>query len=573
MNNSDGPLDVVARSLEPEESAAVRAWLGANGGPIHPRAVLRNLEPVPDGLERPDPQDADAIRTIGVIGGGTAGYLTALALQAKRPWLDVTIVESKDIPIIGVGEATVPNIQLFLHHYLGIDPTDFYARVKPTWKLGIRFEWGPDSAGFMAPFDWGAQSIGALGSLREHGSINGFSVESLLMMADRTPVIDVEGSPVSLMKYLPFAYHLDNVRFVRYLTELAERRGIRHVDAVVTNVARSDDGWVDRLQTADGRELRYDFYIDCTGFRSMLLGKALETPFETYASSLFTDSAVTGNRSHCGQLKPYTMATTMDAGWCWTIPVPESDHLGYVYSSAAISHDAAAAELRRRFPGVDEPKLIRFTSGRHRHAWRGNVMAVGNAYAFVEPLESTALQMMTLTIVTLVSALPLTWAAPTARDLVNKFLADRWDALRWFLSIHYRFNTRLDTPFWKQARSQTDVSGWQPLLDIFATGAPLSRRDPLLRRAVQRAVPSAYGLPGVDNILLGQHVPTRLLPPAEPPERWQARSRAADALVRRALPQREALAAFITRPELLQELFDDRDSWAARPGLADAQIS
>jgi tryptophan 7-halogenase len=556
------PLDAVVESLEPQDAAAVRAWLGHR---LNPTSLLANHEPLADDhLLRPQGDDPAAVRTVGVIGGGTAGYLTALALRARRPWLDVTLVESTKIPIIGVGEATVPEMLRFLHQYLGIEPAEFYASVMPTWKLGIKFEWGPDPAGFMAPFDWGSHSIGALGALGVNGSINGFSLGSLLMMADRTAVFDVAGRPVSLMPYLPFAYHLDNARFVRYLTELAGRRGVRHVDATIAKIVLRGDDWVDHLRTADGRDLRYDFYVDCTGFRSRLLGDALHVPFQSYAGSLFTDSAVTGNHPHGGHLKPYTTATTMGAGWCWTIPVPESDHLGYVYSSAAIPDDEAGTELSGRFPGIADLKQVRFRSGRHKEAWRGNVMAVGNSYAFVEPLESSGLLMITGTLQLLVSSLPATWSRPTARAVVNRFVGAKWDALRWFLAIHYRFNTRLDTPFWKEARSLTDVSGIQPLLDIYASGAPLARQDRFLQHAMKDAAPPVFELAGVDNILLGQHVPAQLLPANETPDQWRMRWLAASALVRRAMPQREALAAFRSDPRLLRALFDDPSSWVGR---------
>jgi tryptophan halogenase len=559
-----GQLETVVRSLAPGDAAAVRSWLGAlDGEHLNPRALIREHEPAGSDVPRPAADEPRAIRTVGVIGGGTAGYLTALALRTTRPWLDVALVESKNIPIIGVGEATVPGMVAFLHHFIGVEPAEFYRQVEPTWKLGIKFLWGPDADGFTAPFDWGHHSIGGLGALQEQGTINGFSLGSLLMMSDRTPVLDIGGQPVSLMKYLPFAYHLDNGRFVRYLTGLAARRGVRHVDATVAETVLSGDDWIDYLRTTDGQELRYDFYVDCTGFRSLLMGKALGVPFESYASSLFTDSAITVNRDHGGRLKPYTTATTMDAGWCWTIPVPESDHLGYVYSSAAISDDQAAAELRRCFPGAGEPKQVRFRSGRHALAWQGNVMAIGNSYAFVEPLESTGLLMITSAIRILAASLPATWSRPLARDAVNASLARRWDGLRWFLAIHYRYNTRKDTPFWKQARSQADVSGLQPVLDLFASGAPLNRRQPAVRRIASEVAPLFYGLAGIDNILLGQHVPTQLMPTAEPARQWRARKRAAEALLRQALPQREALSAFAAHPDLLRQLHEDPDSWAA----------
>jgi tryptophan halogenase len=167
-------------------------------------------------------------------------------------------------------------------------------------------------------------------------------------------------------------------------------------------------------------------------------------------------------------------------------------------------------------------------------------------------------------VLALVSALPTSWSAPVCRQVVNDGLAAKWDALRWFLSIHYRFNTRLDTPFWKEAREHADVSGLQPLLDVFAGGAPLRFRDPLTLAFATTTAPTFYGIAGIDTILLGQRHPTRLLPRTEPIERWHERKAAADVLVRNALPQKDALAAFDTTPRLHHELFEDADSWARR---------
>ncbi|SDP57011.1 tryptophan halogenase family protein [Lentzea jiangxiensis] len=558
-------LDELVQTFSDDESAAVREWLGgAADAPQLPGISLRsNHEPLVEMLPRPAVDDQKAIRRVAVVGGGTAGYLTAIALRTKRPWLEVSLIESPSIPIIGVGEATVPGIVIFLHHYLGIDVEDFYRQVRPTWKQGIRFEWGPRPDGFMAPFDWDSNSIGTAGAVDAGGGIDGYTLQSLLMSAERAPVFDVGDRHLSLMKYLPFAYHLDNARFVSYLADIAKQRGVQHVEAKIEDVALSGDDWVDHLHTTDGRKLSYDFYVDCSGFRSMLLGKAFRTPFHSYASSLFTDSAVTGNVGHGGNLKPYTSAITMNSGWCWDIPTPQDDHLGYVYSSNAISDDQAAAELAARFPGVSEPRFVRFRVGRHEKAWRGNVMAIGNSYAFVEPLESTGILMITSSVQALVASLPGSWADPQCRDMVNVGLANRWDALRWFLSIHYRFNTRRDTPFWREVRANTDISGAQPMLDMYATGAPLRYRNPLLRTFVQGNAPTFYGLAGVETILLGQQVPTRLLHRAEPPARWQARRNAADAFVRRALPQLEALSRFHDDPALNQQLLFDADSWAS----------
>ncbi|GAA1309530.1 tryptophan halogenase family protein [Saccharothrix xinjiangensis] len=559
-NDAVHPLEKLVSTFDADEQNGVHAWLGNTLPGISLRS---NHERVVDLPPRPRSDDPAAIRSVGVIGGGTAGYLTAIALRTKRPWLDVSLVESPTVPIIGVGEATVPGLVVFLHHYLGIDVEEFYREVRPTWKLGIRFDWGPDPDGFMAPFDWDGNTIGTAGAMRTDGHIGAYTVQSLLMGADRVPVFDLGDQHVSLMKYLPFAYHMDNARLVAYLAAVAEQRGVRHVRSTIADVVLSSAEHVDHLRADDGRELRFDFYVDCSGFRSLLLGKALKTPFHSYASSLSTDSAVTGNLDHGGRLKAYTSAVTMQSGWCWQIPTPEDDHLGYVYSSSAISDDDAAAELSRRFPGISEPRQVRFRVGRHDRTWRGNVMGIGNSYAFVEPLESTGLLMITSGVQSLLAALPPSHDAPHARDLVNRGLADRWDALRWFLSLHYKFNTRLDTTFWKEARANTDISGAQALLDMYATGVPLRFRHPLLRVFARVSTPTFYGLSGVETILLGQQVPTRLLHPAELDGAWARRRAAAEAFVRRALPQHEALAAFHTDPSFNQALLFDDDSWAS----------
>ncbi|HEX6346060.1 tryptophan halogenase family protein [Umezawaea sp.] len=550
-------------ALDPDEADAVRGWLG--GGPgADPLAFLRDRERTPQPMPRPPADDPKAIRRVGVVGGGTAGYLTALALRAKRPWLEVTVVESSAIPVIGVGESTVQSIVQFLHNYLGIDPQELYRRVRPTWKLGIKFDWGSAPEGFMAPFDWSANSIGLLGSLETRGDINAFTFQSLLMAADRTPVYDLGGRYVSLMKHLPFSYHLDNQPLVAFLCDLARERGVRHVDAKIDGVELSAPDWVDHLRTDDGERLEFDFYVDCTGFRSVLLEKALGTPFHSYSDSLFTDSAVIGNVEHGGSLKPYTSAITMDAGWCWNIPTRDADHLGYVFSSRYLDDDRAAAELARRFPGVTEPTFIRFRSGRHTEAWRGNVVGIGNAFAFVEPLESSSLLMITLMVMQLTRALPGTWAEPVSRSAFNGSLTAKWDALRWFLAAHYRFNRRRDTPFWRDARAGVNVDGLEPLLGAFADGAPLQLRDGFTRGAVRASVRTFYDLQAYDCVLLGQDVPARLLPITEDDlSAWRTRKAAADALVRTALPQHEALAVFDKEPHLLTSLFEDEDSWAA----------
>jgi tryptophan halogenase len=570
-NNSDlttwqHKIATLAATLPADEGSLLSSMLPDNTPPDDrkgwrfpvPDKELRSLPAAPRAPRDGDPR---AVRRIGVIGGGTAGYLTALALQAKVPWADVTLIESSKIPVIGVGEATTPPFIAFLHHYLDIDPVDFNEKVQPTWKLGINFEWGPSSDGIMAPFDWGANSVGMLGSLATRNDVNAFTLESLFMLANRVPVFPVDGGYVSMMDDIPFAYHLENQRLVRYLTDLAATRGIRHLDVEIDGAQLSGEDWIESLRTTDGQNLDFDLYIDCTGFRSFLLGKTLGTPYISYHDSLFTDTALTGFVDQSAPIEPYTTATTMDAGWCWKIPVPDEDHVGYVYSSAHLTEDSAAEELRRLYPSVKEFKAIRFRAGRYQEMWRGNVIALGNSYAFVEPLESTSLLMLVFTIMSMIPLLPTSWSEPNASKVLNNLTAIRWDGLRWFLAIHYKYNERKDTKFWCEVRDTADISGIQPLLDVFAGGAPLHLRDRLTRRFVRAVAPTFFELDGVDCILLGQGFPARMVASGEPIEDWEKRKAAADVLVALGLTQRKALEAFRAHPALITNFVFGHHSW------------
>ncbi len=486
-------------------------------------------------------------RRIGIVGGGTAGYLTALALRRLRPSLDVTLIESSAIPVIGVGEATTPDLVEFLHGTLGVDELELYRDVMPTWKLGIRFAWGdPSRPHFHHPFT-GEHLLEAYAHGRDHDLQ---SLSAQLMARDLAPVLrDVSGRVVPLLSKTPYAYHLDNRRFVAFLQRLGARAGVEHIDCVVEEAVLAADGSVDHLRTNDGRTLTFDLYIDASGFRSLLLEKSQRAPFVDYASSLFCDSAVAADVPHARVLAPYTLAETMNAGWCWGIGQRESTHRGYVFSSSFVSADAAEAEMRRKNPGMGEARLVRFRSGRHTDAWVNNVIGVGNAYAFVEPLESTAIHMVLHEVRLLCDSLPDGGEGGDVQRVRRRFnaaLAEHWDYLRGFLALHFRFNRRLDTPFWRACRADVDLAGAESLVDAFREAAPLTARPDraLLEESLMRT--SFFGLLGVDNVLLGQGVATKALVPAGDLgafDRWM-RHGLPDVLAR-ALPQREALDAYV----------------------------
>ncbi len=206
----------------------------------------------------------------------------------------------------------------------------------------------------------------------------------------------------------------------------------------------------------------------------VLLGGALDSPFISYNKSLFTDRAIVASVPNAGRLRPYTLAETMNHGWCWNIPTVEEDHRGYVFSSAFATVEEAAEEMRQRNPKMGDYFTVKFVSGRHDDFWKGNVVAIGNSYAFVEPLESTALHMAILQIEHLLEALPVRKHERGVQAALNRKVGDHWDYVRWFLALHYRFNNRLNTPFWQASRSDVDVSAYAELLDWFRERGPLS---------------------------------------------------------------------------------------------------
>jgi tryptophan halogenase len=501
-----------------------------------------------------------SVRSVIVVGGGTAGYFTALALKRQFPNLDITLIESSKIPVIGVGEATTTLMPPFLHKQLGIDVAELYRAVRPTWKLGIKFEWGlPGDYYFAYPFG----ATNPIEAYAHDGHIGNQSVGSLMIAADRAPIaIHSDGEVVSLLPQMKFAYHLDNQTFIAFLVKVAQGAGIRHLDAEIKDVIISPDGEnVERLIVDDGRELQGDLYIDASGFRALLIEKTLGSSFVSFASSLFCDSAIVGTVPQARTIQPYTTAETMDAGWCWRIPMEDEDHRGYVYSSAHLTQEQARAEMQRKNPGLGDIWTVRFRSGRHEDFWKGNTVAIGNAYGFVEPLESTALHMVIIEIAYLLGGIKAAHDGVPDRAFANKSVAAHWDYLRWFLAVHYKYNHKIENDFWRACRESVDVSGLQPLLDRFRTLGPWEMEGSL---RYQTGDPG-FSYEGLMVMLLGQRVPCPLARKTSLTKaQWEAHVAESQTLVDRALTQRQALELLHHRQELLQELVTAGDSWINR---------
>lgn len=499
-------------------------------------------------------EESDTYKNVGIIGGGTSGYLTALALKKAYPKLDVTLIESSKIPVIGVGEATTPGIRDFLFDTLGLDALDFYRKVKPTWKMGIKFFWGlPGDYYFNYPF--GKSDIGS--SYRMYNHINNSSLTSLLMSTDSSFVVsstDTEGkqSFSSLSNDISYALHLDNASFIGYLKEKAIEVGVVYQDDLITDAVRGEGG-ISHVVGEGGRHYAFDFFVDCSGFKSLLLEKVMKSDFISYHKSLYTDSAVTGCISNGNKVRPYTYAESMDNGWCWNIPMRAEDHRGYVFSSAYCSVDQATTELHRKNPSIQNFKLVKFRSGRHQEICIDNVFAVGNSYAFVEPLESTGIHMIIREAKMLAESFPLLKKSKATVRTINRTMNARWDYLRDFLSIHYKFNKKFNTAFWKDCNQDVDVSSIQWLIDMYMEVGLLSAAKKSIQKMINKEInDEIFGLSGFDTLLLGQGViPKNLERSMQNKNIWLSNMNSWTSIQKRTIPLEDDLAILTQYPHLI----------------------
>lgn len=460
------------------------------------------------------------IRNIVVLGGGSAGFLSAIALKIKIPSLNVVIVHSTKIPIIGVGEATTAWIPWFLHTYLGLGREQFYAETQPIWKLGIKFIWGtPQQSHFNYPFVTHlANRLSFLNKSTAYyclDSTKESSIYSLLMEQSKSPCFRQDNGDFVMDER--FGYHIDNQRFVSYLERRAAELGIEIIDRTVVKIDVTEQGDIHQLLLVDRTTVAGDLFVDCSGFRSTLLGDTLQEPFCSFDSSLFCDRAVTGSWQRSDPIYPFTTAETMAAGWCWRIDLQDRVHRGYVYSSAWIGDDLALQEMKRQNPLMDdEHSLVRFKSGRHQRCWVKNVVAVGNASGFVEPLESTGLHMIGETIKSVCDVLMDSDCQPTPAliNLVNRTISDKWDDIRDFLAIHFQFNQKVESEFWRYCWHHTDIGAAAAVVDFFQTSGPSPLGQNLLRKN------SVFGYNGYLNLLMGQQVATSYHDNDRDPQDW-----------------------------------------------------
>jgi tryptophan halogenase len=482
------------------------------------------------------------IQSVAVLGGGSAGFMAAITLKRKLPHLKVRVIRSLDIGVIGVGEGTTLAFPKHFFEYLKLKPQQFYEQAEPTWKLGIKFLWGPRKE-FYYTFAYEFQH-----RYPELSRNNGFFFAgeqpyaghvSAFMAHDKAFPRRTDGSPHFHNSH---AFHVENKKLVGWLEKVSRDFGVEVQDATVT-AERGPEG-IAALITDSGERITADLYLDASGFRSELLGRALAEPFISYTDALFCDRAVIGGWPRTDEpIKPYTVAETMDAGWCWQIEHENWINRGYVYASNFISDADALAELMRKNPRIaNEPRVVKFRSGRYARNWIGNVVGIGNAVGFVEPLEATALQVICVETSTLADSLLDSLCAPTPTliKLYNDYNAQAWDDIRDFLAVHYKFNTRINNPFWQACRNDTKLHGAEFLVDFYKENGPsVVAGAQLLHQS------NSFGMDGYLALLVGQDVPHAkpFAPPANETKIWRDRCATWAHEARRGLDVKQCLEA------------------------------
>ena len=431
--------------------------------------------------------NADHRIRVVVVGGGTAGWMTAAALATLVSGAaHVHLVESAEIGIVGVGEATLPHLRAFVTR-LGIDEAAFMAATNATFKLGIEFrDFGAIGDSYIHPFGSYGRPLAGVGFhhywLRRHSAgtaapIGDYSTGVAAAAAHRfaRPGDDAE----DLANAYGYAYQFDATKFAPFLRDHAEARGALRTEGMVTGVDRDPlSGDVAAIMLADGTRIEGDLFVDCSGFRALLIGGAMDEAWEDWSHWLPCDRAVAAPcASPDGGIEPFTRATAMPAGWRWRIPLTHRVGNGYVYASAYLSDGDAVDALvgALESPPLAEPRLLRFRAGRRRRSWVGNVLSVGLASGFLEPLESTSIYLVQMAITQLIEHFPERTVAAADRDGFNALVDAEYDRIRDFLILHYHATTRTDSPFWDHVRTMTVPDSLAEKMALWRQTAQVSR--------------------------------------------------------------------------------------------------
>jgi len=393
-----------------------------------------------------------------IAGGGTAGWIAAVALSKKLgSLLNITLVESKQMGTIGVGEATIPTARTF-HKLLGIDESALMKATEATFKLGISFEdWGKKGDRYIHSFgQTGKESwLSEFQHYWLHGKAQGFSSDFgdyclELQAAKQGKFATSDKSPIN------YAYHLDALLYAKFLRSIAIEHGVVHTEGTISKVNQNaSTGNIESLTLESGTTIEGDLFIDCTGFEALLIEQTLETGFEDWSHLLPCDSAVAVQTDVTGTPLPMTRSVALDAGWRWCIPLQNRMGNGYVYSSRHISDDEATASLLREVEGnpINDPRVIKHRPGIRRKVWNKNCVAIGLSAGFLEPLESTGIHLFMMGITRLMQLFPFNGVDQSLQDQYNTLAVGELTSIRDFILLHYHATQRDDSSFWRRCKN------------------------------------------------------------------------------------------------------------------------
>jgi tryptophan halogenase len=449
----------------------------------------------------------EPVRNIVIVGGGTAGWMTASALaKVLEGRYTIRLVESDEIGIIGVGEATIPHIINF-NTSLEIDEDEFMRATQATFKLGIEFvNWGAIGDRYIHGFGFVGQASQALPfhhfwlRMRQAGkalpleaySINTAAPQQAKFMRARK---DMPGSPVADISH---AFHFDAGLYARYLRAYAEKRGVRRTEGRITQVEqREPDGFVTAVVMEGGERIAGDFFIDCSGLRGLLIEQTLQSGFEDWSHWLPMNRALAVPSRSTGPLLPMTRSTAHRAGWQWRIPLQHRVGNGHIYCSDFMEQDEAARILLQHLDGqaLAEPRPLKFTTGRRKQFWNRNVVAVGLSSGFLEPLESTSIHLIHTAITRILSFFP--HSGFDAADIAEYNAMTQWEyeRIRDFLILHYKATERNDSELWNYCRTMPVPETLQRKIELFRANG-----------RVFRDLQDLFAEPSWLQVLIGQRI-------------------------------------------------------------------
>ena len=424
-----------------------------------------------------------------IVGGGSAGWMSAAFLaRVLQEQYSIRLVESDDISTIGVGEATIPAIGTF-NQILKIDETDFIKNTQATFKLGIKFQdWRALGHTYMHGF-------GKIGREWEHLRVHQYWLK--MHLAGNPKAMDFRKMSINTLapdqnKFMPanikmkesplseivYAYHLDAGLYARYLRGYSEARGVKRTEGKVVDVKlRSTDGFVEHIKMESGEIIEGDFFIDCSGFRGLIIEQAMKTGYEDWSNWLFADSAIAVPCSSDKGFPPYTLSRAHTSGWQWKIPLQHRTGNGHVYSSQFIDDDSALKTLMDNLEGrpLADPLKLKFTVGKRKNLWNKNCLAVGLSGGFLEPIESTGLHMIQAAMLRLIRFFPDKNFNQANIDEFNRLTNFDFERIRDFIVLHYKANERDDSEFWRHCRNAAIPDSLQNKIDIFTANGRINR--------------------------------------------------------------------------------------------------